>query len=87
MIEKKKTHEYGWRSSDPSHTATYLTSEILDVLAGLKVRRVVDLGAGNGALCGEMRQVGYSVVGVEYDAKGAAIASESYLEIDDPCCR
>ncbi|HJO35369.1 MAG TPA: class I SAM-dependent methyltransferase [Gammaproteobacteria bacterium] len=66
---------------------------MLRLLAGftVKPRRVLDLGAGNGALCHELAAAGYEVVGVEPDAAGMEIASRRnagarfyQLAVDDP---
>jgi 2-polyprenyl-3-methyl-5-hydroxy-6-metoxy-1,4-benzoquinol methylase len=54
---------------------------VLHVIARLKARRVLDLGAGNGALCGLLKKEGYSVAGCEYDAKGVEIARATYPEV------
>ncbi len=85
---------YGWSSSAPSHTADYLMPEILRIMKSLGCRRVIDLGSGNGALCGKLKAAGCDVVGVEYDAQGVEIASRCYSDISfyqldvtaDPAC-
>ncbi len=69
---------YGWSSADGPHSCRYITPRIVDLLRRLGARRVLDLGAGNGKLCGEMSQAGHEVVGVEYDKEGVAIARSSY---------
>jgi len=78
LSDKNKVNSYGWASPGQPHTAAYITPKILEILEELNVTRVVDLGAGNGVLCGKMQQAGYDVVGVEYDSKGASLASENY---------
>lgn len=72
----RRTQDYGWTSEQGPHSCDYIVPAIFDILRELKPRRVLDLGAGNGALCYEMAAVGYQVVGVEPDAAGLAIARE-----------
>lgn len=68
------TRDYGWTSAEQPQSCDYLTPVILELLRELSPRRVLDLGAGNGALCRQLVKSGYEVVGVEPDAAGVAIA-------------
>jgi len=54
---------------------------VLSILKKINAQRVIDIGAGNGMLCGQMLNEGFDVVGVEYDQKGVDIARESYRTI------
>ena len=73
--------DYGWSATEDSHTRDCLAPEILEILKTLQVRRVMDLGCGNGALCATLSASGYEVVGVEYDAKGVELSKENYPAI------
>jgi len=68
----------GWTTADAPHSCNYVGPKVLQVLATLGVRRVLDVGAGNGALCAEMRLSGLSVVGIEVDPDGVALAMDTY---------
>jgi 2-polyprenyl-3-methyl-5-hydroxy-6-metoxy-1,4-benzoquinol methylase len=72
---------YGWNSEEAPCSCNYIVPEILKLLAQLKVKRVLDLGSGNGNLCFEMSKSGVEVVGVEYDRQGVAIAKSNYAGI------
>ena len=74
-MNKSTRSGYGWQNADAPHSCDYLGPRVLQVLHGLKVQRVLDVGAGNGALCAEMQASGLSVVGMEVDPDGVAIAS------------
>jgi len=50
---------------------------VLRILSGLKASRVCDLGAGNGALVGELCKAGFYAAGVEYDKQGVEIAQKT----------
>lgn len=67
-------NEYGWASSKKPNSCGYITPCILDILNKIKVKRVCDLGSGNGALCSHLALSGYDAVGVEYDGSGVEIA-------------
>jgi 2-polyprenyl-3-methyl-5-hydroxy-6-metoxy-1,4-benzoquinol methylase len=72
---------YGWSSAQGPQSCGYIAPRILKVLEQLRVNRVVDLGAGNGALCSEIAATGYQVVGVEYDKEGIEVARTSHPDI------
>ena len=73
--------EYGWCSGDGPDSCNFITPAILKVLSGLGVRRILDLGAGNGKLCSELMKEGYQVVGVDFDEAGLEIARDAYPTI------
>ena len=73
--------EYGWSTAESPDSCGYLAPRVLEILKGLKVRRVLDLGAGNGALCSQLAASGYDTVGVEYDGHGVEIAKKTYPSI------
>jgi len=71
-----EARDFGWSRADgePPTSCGYLTPQLLKILEGLKVRRVCDLGCGNGALLRELRKAGYYVSGVEQDSSGAELS-------------
>ena len=64
---------YGW-TSQVSHSCGYLTPRVNEMLRGLAVKLVPDLGGGNGAMCSALHAGGWQAVGVEPDEAGVAIA-------------
>lgn len=73
--------DYGWSSAECLHSCGYIAPHLLGILKQLGVRRVLDLGAGNGALCARLASAGYQVVGVEYDKRGVEVARSSHPAI------
>jgi len=73
--------EYGWDTEQGPQSCGYLAPRILTVLKELAVKRVLDLGAGNGKLCSVLSRAGYQVAGVEYDRQGVEIARNHYPDI------
>ena len=69
--------DYGWEASNPQ-SCGYIAPEILRILAKLNIKRVCDLGSGNGALVGLLGNAGYEASGVEYDKQGVEISKNSY---------
>ena len=69
---------YGWTTATATGAAEYITPAILSILRELGAKRVVDIGSGNGSLCGEMAAAGFSPYGVEYDAEGVAISRRTH---------
>lgn len=72
---------YGWSSAKAPHTYDYLTKEVVAVIKRLGVSRILDLGSGNGALCGALAEAGVNVVGVERDQGGVEISQRTYPPI------
>lgn len=64
---------YGWAAAAPE-SCGYIAPTILQIVRSLGVRRILDLGCGNGALCGELSRAGYEVAGAELDAGGVRLA-------------
>ncbi len=73
--------DYGWASDQGPQSCGYIAPRILELLKQLNVKRVLDLGAGNGALCVQVDLAGYEVAGVEYDKAGVELARSSHPEI------
>ena len=74
--------DYGWRGAEGPHSCGYLAPEVLKILKAYpQVKRVCDLGSGNGALASYLQQNGYVVCGVEYDQEGCRIARDHHPEI------
>lgn len=73
-MSKNVVENYGWVSDEGPHSCGYITPRILSILKRLGVKRILDLGSGNGKLCSELFREGYDVVGVEYDRQGVEIA-------------
>ncbi len=74
-------NNYGWSSAKESQTCAYLTPRVVELLQKLHVQRVLDVGTGNGALCGQLQALGYQVRGIDYDSQGIAIARVAYPDI------
>jgi 2-polyprenyl-3-methyl-5-hydroxy-6-metoxy-1,4-benzoquinol methylase len=72
---------YGWESSTSLQSTAYILPKLLKILIDRNVKNVLDLGSGNGALCGELSKAGINVVGVEYDKNGVRLASSTYPDI------
>ncbi len=76
-----KTKRYGWHSEQAPHTEEYLTQPILNALNQADIERVLDIGSGNGALCGKISEQGFIAHGIESDAEGVEIARKAYPEV------
>lgn len=81
MTTENMVDDYGWSSTEGPNSCGYITPRILQNLKELGVRRVLDLGAGNGALCAQLASSGYDVVGVEYDKGGIEVARKAHPAI------
>ena len=69
---------YGWSSAKAPHSCDYLSAQVVRVIKKLGVSRVLDLGSGNGVLCGALFDMGVKVVGIERDQGGVDISRRTY---------
>jgi len=67
-------NNYGWVSGDETDAHKYITPAILNELSNISVRKVLDLGCGNGVLAGEINSLGYDVTGIDADYEGIQYA-------------
>jgi len=58
---------------------------VLALLRELSVHRVLDIGSGNGVLCGEMHAAGFDSVGIEVDPEGVVIARDAHPGVSFHC--
>lgn len=65
--------EYGWTSSSQPESCDYLAPQIIKILRELAVRRICDIGAGNGSLAASLDAAGFYAAGVEPDSRGVEI--------------
>lgn len=72
------TDDYGWGSETGHGAADYLNPAILALVRKSGARDVLDAGCGIGALCADLHQQGYNVIGVDGDARGVEIARQSH---------
>ena len=74
----ENVNDYGWQSPEQPGSCDYITPQILELVQNYPNERILDLGCGNGALCGALiDRFDSFVVGVEYDSHGARIAQEA----------
>lgn len=74
--------DYGWQSAVRPESLGYIAPQIMQILGTLNVKRICDLGSGNGALVGALEAAGYQVAGVEYDRQGVAVARKTFPTVN-----
>jgi 2-polyprenyl-3-methyl-5-hydroxy-6-metoxy-1,4-benzoquinol methylase len=72
---------YGWESEDAPRSCNFIAPKVIQILRKLGVSTVLDVGCGNGALCGLLQREGFSVAGAEYDKAGCELAKKTYPNI------
>jgi len=70
--------DYGWQSEAQPESCGYIAPKIVAILKSLAVQRIIDLGSGNGSLCGLLKSEGIEAVGVERDEDGFLMSVERY---------
>src|ERR1700722_11461133 len=80
-MSENTVEEYGWHDDGGPGSCGHIAPKVMELIKKHNLRRVLDLGAGNGSLCGMIANLGCEVVGVEYDKKGCEVARGSYPRI------
>lgn len=71
--------DYGYRDASASHIHANLIPRIFALAGTLKSgTRVLDVGCGNGFICGEFLNLGCRVVGVDLSPSGIEMARKTY---------
>jgi SAM-dependent methyltransferase len=74
--------DYGFPDAKPSHMFRHFVPPIERLLKPLGKRlRILDVGCGNGALCGILRDLGHEVVGIDLSEQGIAVARKAWPEL------
>lgn len=79
---------YGWDSSSASNgkSGERLTDAIVNTVIKLEgVRKVCDIGCGNGYIAGQLAKTGFSVTGVDASESGVEIARRTHPAADFQC--
>jgi len=71
--------DYGFSTEGASHMHAHFMPQILALAGKLKPgTRVLDVGCGNGAACGEFLRRGCAVVGIDLSQQGIDLARRTY---------
>src|SRR5687768_1101974 len=69
-------YHYARPSADHSHA--YLLPAVFRILDAERVKRVFDLGCGNGSVGNELHHRGFDVVGVDSSSTGVEVANRHF---------
>lgn len=70
--------DYGWTNAERMPSHSYLEPAILGICRRYGFHKILDLGCGNGALCGTLRDAGFEMTGCDADAAGIELARRAY---------
>ncbi len=73
---------YGWNDDAIPYNLRFDAPCALRIVSDLKVKTILDVGCGNGALCGILEKQGLQVVGLDRDAEGIRLARETYKHVE-----
>jgi 2-polyprenyl-3-methyl-5-hydroxy-6-metoxy-1,4-benzoquinol methylase len=72
--------DFRWDTAGPANgeSGLGLAESFIRIISSLQVKRICDLGCGNGYLAGRLAELGYDLVGVDASATGIAIAQQNH---------
>jgi 2-polyprenyl-3-methyl-5-hydroxy-6-metoxy-1,4-benzoquinol methylase len=71
---QSNTYTYAYRSADSTHA--WLDGALIDVIARLPVKTILDMGCGNGHFAGVLASRGHQVVGCDPEESAIRLARE-----------
>lgn len=81
MKKENNVTNYGWKTTAELDSHSYIAPKIIQILKGLEVKRLVDLGSGNGFLCSILKKENFEIVGIEPDVEGYNLSVKKYPNI------
>lgn len=73
---------YGWETDGAPQSCEYIAPFVVGLIDRYQPQRVLDMGSGNGRLCGLIAQSHRYICGMEYDAAGVELARKAYPSIN-----
>jgi len=73
---------YGWETDGAPQSCEYIAPFIVGLIDQYQPQSVLDIGSGNGRLCGLIAQSHRYICGMEYDAAGVELARKAYPSIN-----
>lgn len=73
---------YGWETAKVPQSCGYIAPFVAELIDQYQPKSVLDIGSGNGSLCGLITQNNRYVCGIEYDAAGVELAQKAYPSIN-----
>jgi 2-polyprenyl-3-methyl-5-hydroxy-6-metoxy-1,4-benzoquinol methylase len=73
---------YHYSDADAPHTAKYLWHTVKKELSVSGVKRIFELGCGNGAFAAELSSHGYNVVGADPSEDGIRLARDTHPDLN-----
>ncbi|HEX5397664.1 MAG TPA: class I SAM-dependent methyltransferase [Verrucomicrobiae bacterium] len=70
--------DYGFHRGGPSHMYARFMPHILAFAPAKEGGRLLDVGCGNGFVCGEFIRHGWKIVGIDLSESGIALARQAY---------
>jgi 2-polyprenyl-6-hydroxyphenyl methylase/3-demethylubiquinone-9 3-methyltransferase len=74
---RSDANAYGWIDTAPPCSCAYLIEPVVRLCRDYSMRRILDIGCGNGSLAADLTAAGFDVTGCDDDLGGIEIARRS----------
>lgn len=81
MTSEDTAHHYTYKYSTEYSTHEWLDKVIVESIAGIKIRSILDLGCGNGHMAKRLAQAGYQVTGCDPEESAIQIAKSNSVGV------
>jgi SAM-dependent methyltransferase len=81
MNESVPSGPHAYTDANTHYHHAYVLPALLKALSGQDVKRILDLGSGNGYIANELQKAGYDVIGVEPSPESVKTASASFPNV------
>lgn len=81
-MSEQPIKDYGFRSVDQTWDNDFLLQPIIKMLSSRSnIKRIFEIGCGNGATARDLSSIGYDVTGIDPSVSGISVANEAFPEL------
>ena len=72
---------YNWQDLKRPNCFNFYENKILKLIKFYNPKNILDIGSGNGYLCGKLKKLNFNISGIEPDIKGFNLSKDFYKDV------